>query len=53
MQPKAKREFFQQIARESCTVVFYESPHRVLDTLEVIGERLPDRQIARFLGKSA
>jgi 16S rRNA (cytidine1402-2'-O)-methyltransferase len=44
--PKAKREFFEQIAKEPRTIVLYESPYRVLDTLEVMSKCLPDRQVA-------
>ncbi|MCI2430873.1 16S rRNA (cytidine(1402)-2'-O)-methyltransferase [Candidatus Acetothermia bacterium] len=43
---KAKRALFERLQNERRTIVLYESPHRVLDTLEVISERLPDRQIA-------
>ncbi|MCS7197699.1 MAG: 16S rRNA (cytidine(1402)-2'-O)-methyltransferase [Candidatus Bipolaricaulota bacterium] len=43
---KAKHEFFAQLAREPRTIVLYESPHRVLDTLEVMSELLSDRKIA-------
>lgn len=43
---KAKREFFAHLAQEPRTIVLYESPHRVLDTLEVMNELLSDRQIA-------
>lgn len=43
---KAKREFFAHLAQEPRTIVLYESPHRVLDTLEVMSELLSDRQIA-------
>ncbi len=43
---KARREFFARLAHEPRTIVLYESPHRVLDTLEIISELLPGRQIA-------
>lgn len=43
---KAKREFFARLAREPRTIVLYESPHRVLDTLEVMSELLSARKIA-------
>lgn len=43
---KAKREFFERLAQELRTIVLYESPHRVLDTLEVMSELIPNRQIA-------
>lgn len=43
---RARREFFSRLAQEPRTIVLYESPHRVLDTLEVMSEMLPERQIA-------
>ncbi len=43
---KAKREFFERLAQEPRTIVLYESPHRVLDTLEVMSEVFPERQLA-------
>lgn len=43
---KAKREFFARLAQEPRTVVLYESPHRVLDTLKVMSEVFPERQLA-------
>ncbi len=45
-QQKAKREFFKRLQNETRTVVLYESPHRVLDTLEVMSKCLLDRRIA-------
>lgn len=44
--PKAKREFFERLAREERTVIVYESPHRVLQTLTMMSELLPNRPIA-------
>lgn len=44
--PKAKREFLEQLQNESRTVVLYESPHRVLDTLALIAASFPHREIA-------
>lgn len=35
---KDKRQFFQNLINEERTIVFYESPHRLLETLEVIRE---------------
>nr|BAL59749.1 uroporphyrin-III C/tetrapyrrole (corrin/porphyrin) methyltransferase [Candidatus Acetothermum autotrophicum] len=43
---KAKREFFARLAKEPRTIVLYESPHRVLDTLEVMSEFFSQRRIA-------
>lgn len=43
---KPKREFFARLAHEPRTIVLYESPHRVLDTLAVMSELLPERRIA-------
>lgn len=43
---KAKREFFAHLFQEPRTIVLYESPHRVLDTLTVMSECLSDRQVA-------
>ncbi|MCS7275130.1 MAG: 16S rRNA (cytidine(1402)-2'-O)-methyltransferase [Candidatus Bipolaricaulota bacterium] len=43
---KAKRDFFARLAQEPRTIVLYESPHRVLDTLEVMSELLSERKIA-------
>ncbi len=43
---RARREFFARLAQEPRTIVLYESPHRVLDTLEIMSEVLPERGIA-------
>lgn len=43
---KARRAFFARLQNEMRTVVIYESPHRVLDTLAVMSDCFPDRQIA-------
>lgn len=43
---KAKGEFFARLTQEPRTIVLYESPHRVLDTLEVMSELLSERKIA-------
>lgn len=45
-----KKEFFKGL---SGTTVFYESPHRILKTLKMMNELIPDRQvvIARELTK--
>jgi 16S rRNA (cytidine1402-2'-O)-methyltransferase len=44
--PKAKREFFAHLSQEPRTIVLYESPHRVLKTLEVMAEIFPNRPLA-------
>jgi 16S rRNA (cytidine1402-2'-O)-methyltransferase len=44
--PKARREYFEHMMSQTRTVVFYESPHRVLDTLELMSELLGNRPIA-------
>ena len=44
--PKARREYFERLKNETRTVVFYESPHRVVDTLESMAELLSNRSIA-------
>jgi 16S rRNA (cytidine1402-2'-O)-methyltransferase len=50
---KAKSDLLESFRYESRTVVFYESPHRILNTLEVFAELFPGRQlvIARELTK--
>ena len=49
---KGKGDFFRKIVRDK-TVVLYESPHRLVKTLEVMNEVIPDREIciARELTK--
>lgn len=46
-------EFLEAAGRQGGTHVFFESPHRLLDTLRAIGERLPEAQVcvARELTK--
>ena len=43
---KAKCDVLEQFRYESRTVVFYESPHRILNTLEVLVELFPGRCLA-------
>jgi len=43
---KQRREYFQGLASERRTVVLYESPHRILQTLETMAEILPEREVA-------
>lgn len=40
-----KGKFFEKLRTRKKTTVFYDSPHRVKDTLEVLQEVLPDRSI--------
>ena len=51
--PGKRRRILESLARESRTLVFYESPHRVAATLEAMREALGDRRItiARELTK--
>ena len=51
--PGKRRKVLESLAREPRTLVFYESPHRVADTLEAMREALGDRRItiARELTK--
>jgi len=51
---KAKRTCLEQFADERRTTIFYESPHRILDTLQVLVELYPGRGvvIARELTKT-
>ena len=42
----ARQAYFTSIASEQRTVVLFESPHRLADTLESIAQVLPDRQVA-------
>ena len=42
---KKRREYFSSLREERRTVVLYESPHRILKTLEVMAELLPEREI--------
>jgi len=48
-----RAEWFAGLAHETRTTVVYESPHRLLETLEILGRSLPDRRIvlARELTK--
>ena len=48
-----RRKVLEQLRAESCTLVFYEAPHRILETLADIGAVLGDRPVvvARELTK--
>jgi 16S rRNA (cytidine1402-2'-O)-methyltransferase len=43
---KRRREYFESLREERRTVVLYESPHRILKTLEAMAEVLPEREVA-------
>ena len=49
----AKKKWFKELAAEERTVVFYESPHRIIKTLEAMKEALGDARVvvARELTK--
>lgn len=42
---KGRQTFFKDLAYEKRTAVFYESPHRIMKTLESLREYLPEREI--------
>jgi 16S rRNA (cytidine1402-2'-O)-methyltransferase len=48
-----RAEFFSELAHEPRTTVVYESPHRLLETLAILADILPERRIvlARELTK--
>jgi 16S rRNA (cytidine1402-2'-O)-methyltransferase len=48
-----RRKAFEDLKHESCTLVFYEAPHRILEALEDIAAVMPARAvvIARELTK--
>lgn len=41
-----RRQALERLKSLDCTLVFYEAPHRILDTLSDIGEILGDRPLA-------
>lgn len=43
---KAKTDLLEQFRYEARTVVFYETPHRIVNTLEVLAQLFPERQVA-------
>lgn len=45
-QKKERQQFFQNLLHEERTMIFYESPHRLQDTLETMAELFPDRPMA-------
>ena len=42
---KGRETFFKEISETEITVVFYESVHRILKTLESLAEKIPDRKV--------
>ncbi len=42
----AKRKWFQALSKEGRTIIFYESPHRILKTLAVMKDVLGDVEVA-------
>ena len=52
--PGKRRAYFESLRDEERTVVLYESPHRILKTLQTLSEVLPERPIvlARELTKA-
>lgn len=42
----ARNKFFQKIAEADTTVIFYESTHRILKSLEELREAAPEREVA-------
>jgi 16S rRNA (cytidine1402-2'-O)-methyltransferase len=45
-QKKERLQYFQNLAQEERTMIFYESPHRLEDTLKTLIEVFPDRSMA-------
>lgn len=43
---KERQQFFERLLQEERTMIFYESPHRLADTLATMAELFPDRQMA-------
>lgn len=42
---KGRQKFFDQLASFDITIVFYESTHRILKTLDEINKRFPEREL--------
>ena len=45
-QKKERLQYFQNLVQEERTMIFYESPHRLEDTLKTLIEVFPDRPMA-------
>ncbi|HEY4517419.1 MAG TPA: SAM-dependent methyltransferase, partial [Candidatus Paceibacterota bacterium] len=43
---KGRETLFKEIAASKRTIVFYESPHRILKTLEALAKHLGSRRVA-------
>lgn len=43
---KEKREFLDNIFKSKSTQIFYESPHRIMNTLGIMAEIFPKRRVA-------
>jgi 16S rRNA (cytidine1402-2'-O)-methyltransferase len=43
---REKRQFLEEVSKWSHTVVLYEAPHRLIDTLQVFGVTMPQRPLA-------
>ena len=50
---RAKTEFLSALSDETATVIVYESPHRLVDTLATLADLMPDRPVcvAREISK--
>jgi len=42
---KGRQTFFKKLAEEKRTVAFYESPHRIIKTLESLKEYIPKKEV--------
>jgi 16S rRNA (cytidine1402-2'-O)-methyltransferase len=40
-----RRKFLEELASETCTLIFYEAPHRALNALEDIGAVMGERRV--------
>jgi 16S rRNA (cytidine1402-2'-O)-methyltransferase len=40
-----RRRFLEELADETCTLIFYEAPHRILDALDDIGAAMGPRRV--------
>ena len=43
--PKGRETLFKEIAESKSTMVFYESPHRILKTLESLQKFCPNKKV--------
>ncbi len=44
--PKEKKDKLEELKNETRTLIFYEAPHKILNTLEIMNEILGDRNIS-------